>query len=223
MDRRLAGAYRLAITSDVLSRYGVSGLYTSTLFRFHPDFFKRLGPAVELGRSFVVSDYQKNYAALLLLWKGITSSVQRRPEAPVLFGAASISSEYSAISRSLIAAYLHDRVAHELSTLVAPRTKLRNHAVRNAEIKRFVASAGDLEDLSVSIADIEEDGKGVPVLIRQYLKAGGRVLGFNVDPEFSNTLDALVIADLRLAPAALLERCMGKEGAHAFREANTTH
>ena len=215
-DSRLAGAYRLAATSDVLPRFGISGLYTSTLFRFHPHFFERIGPAVELGRSFVAPEYQKNYAALLLLWKGITRVVQRRPEAPVLFGAVSISPEYRAASRSLMAAYLSDRASHELARLVAPRRKLRDRAPRNQQIKRFAAVAADIEDLSLSIADIEDDGKGVPVLIRQYLKAGGRVLGFSVDPNFSDTLDALILVDLRRAPRALLERCMGRPEAQAF-------
>ncbi len=216
-DSRLAGAYRLAVTSDVLSRFGISGLYTSTLFRFHPHFFQRIGPAIELGRSFVVPEYQKNYAALLLLWKGITRAVGRRPEAPVLFGAVSISPEYRAASRSLMAAYLSDRAWHELARLVAPRRKFRDRTPRNQQIKRFAAVAADIEDLSLSIADIEDDGKGVPVLIRQYLKAGGRVLGFSVDPNFSDTLDALILVNLRNAPLPLLERCMGRLEAQAFQ------
>ena len=58
----------------------------------------------------------------------------------------------------------------------------------------------DVEDLSAPIADLEPDGKGVPILIKQYLKAGGRVLGFNVDPRFSNVLDVLMMADLRRTP-----------------------
>ena len=222
-DRRLAGAYRLAVTSDVLPLLGISGLYTSTLFRFHPDFFERIGPAVELGRSFVMPDYQKNYAALLLLWRGITRAVQRRPEAPVLFGAVSISPHYSAVSRSLITAYLSDRAAHEMAHLVAARRNFRNRALRNSQVKQFVTMAASIEDLSVSISDIEDDGKGIPVLIRQYLKAGGRVLGFSVDSSFSNALDALMLADLRLAPAALLERCMGRQEAQAFREAQNSY
>jgi putative hemolysin len=215
-DRRLAGAYRMAATNDVLPRFGISGLYTSTLFRFDPHFFERIGPAVELGRSFVVPEYQKNYAALMLLWKGIIRAVERRPEAPLLFGAVSISPEYRAASRSLMAAYLSDRASHELAGLVAPRRKFRDRAPRNRQIKRFAAAAADIEDLSCSIADIEHDGKGVPVLIRQYLKAGGRVLGFNVDPNFSDTLDALILVDLRNAPLSLLERCMGRLEAQAF-------
>jgi putative hemolysin len=85
-DGRLAGAYRLALTTDVLRQHGIGGLYTSTLFRYKPRFFDRLGPAVELGRSFICTEYQKSYAPLLLLWKGITRFVLRHPEAASLSG-----------------------------------------------------------------------------------------------------------------------------------------
>jgi hypothetical protein len=60
--------------------------------------------------------------------------------------------------------------------------------------QRLLDLVADIEDLSLSIADIESDGRGVPVLIRQYLKMGGRLLGFNVDPSFSNALDALIVS-----------------------------
>ena len=215
-DRRLAGAYRLAVTSDVLPRFGPGGLYTNTLFRFKPPFFERLGPAVELGRSFVLPDYQKNYAPLFLLWKGIIQFVRRRPEAPVLFGAVSISQEYRDASRCLIATYLSDRASHELARLVSPRRTFRDRYRRDPQIKHFASLAANIEDLSLSISDIEDDGKGVPVLIRQYLNMGGRLLGFNVDPSFSHALDALILADLRNAPLALLERCMGRADDKAF-------
>jgi putative hemolysin len=213
---RLAGAYRLAVTTDVLPRFGIDGLYTSTPYRFRPEFFQRIGPAVELGRSFVMPEYQKNYASLLLLWKGITRVVQRRPDAAVLFGAVSISSRYQAASRSLMINYLTARAPHELSQLVQPRRRFGHPVVRDQRIRRFAALAADIEDISLSIADIEQDSKGVPVLLRQYLKVGGRLLGFNLDPNFSDVLDALLVADLRTAPVALLERCMGRAEAKAF-------
>jgi putative hemolysin len=217
-DRRLAGAYRLAVTSDVLPRFGPNGLYTSTLFRFKPPFFERLGPAVELGRSFVLPDYQKHYASLLLLWKGIMRFVACRPESPVLFGAVSISQAYREASRGLIAAYLSDRASHKLARFVAPRARFHEPGRRNPQIRHFASLAADIEDLSVCIADIEDDGKGVPVLIRQYLRMGGRLLGFNVDASFSHSLDALILTDLRTAPRALLERCMGRADAQSFLE-----
>jgi putative hemolysin len=215
-DSRLAGAYRLAVTTDILDRHGVAGLYTSTLFRYESAFFEALGPAVELGRSFVVSKYQKNYASLLLLWKGITRAVLRRPEAPVLFGAVSISNRYEPASRGLIVNYLSSHASHDLGRLVRPRRRFQHSIVRDRDVRRIASIAADVEDVSAAISDIERDSKGVPVLLRQYLKAGGRLLGFNVDPKFSNVLDALIATDLRDAPLPLLERCMGRSEARAF-------
>jgi hypothetical protein len=60
-------------------------------------------------------------------------------------------------------------------------------------------------------------------LIRQYLKVGGRLLAFNVDPSFSHTVDALILADLRTAPVAMLERYMGRSGAKSFQEWHARH
>lgn len=97
-----------------------------------------------------------------------------------------------------------------------PRRPFRHAVLRDPLIRRFSELAADIEDLSLSIADIEQDDKGVPVLIRQYLRAGGRVLGFNLDRNFSDVLDALIAVDLRSTPLSLLERCMGRAEARAF-------
>ena len=206
-DARLAGAYRLAITTDVLPRFGTKGLYTSKLFRYKPEFFKRLGPAMELGRSFICPRYQKSYAPLLLLWKGIARVLDLRPEAAALFGAVSISRDYCAASRGLIANYLKQRASHDLARLVRPRVPYRDRTARNAWVKRLAELTAGIEDLSASISDIEGNGKGVPVLVRQYLKAGGQLLGFNIDPSFSGVLDALLLVELNNQSAALVERC----------------
>ena len=136
-DKRVAGAYRLAATEDVLATRGVKSLYTNTLFHYKPEFFARIGPALELGRSFVHADYQKHYAPLLLLWKGIASYVQKRPECAVLFGAVSISSEYQSLSRTLIVDYLSGHLAKELAGYVRPRRGFRRHALLPKHVKQL--------------------------------------------------------------------------------------
>ena len=217
----IAGAYRLAPATDVLARHGLGGLYTSTLFRYPKLLLDRIGPSVELGRSFIRPEYQKQYAPLLLLWKAIAAYVARRPECATLFGAVSISNDYHPLSRHLLVKYLECHRAEGLSDLVAPR-----HAYRPDErlFRRTGAlrrAPADLDELSALIADLERDGKGVPILMRQYLKTGGRVLSLNVDRHFSDALDALIMVDLRTAPAALLDRYMGKERAAEFRAWHT--
>ncbi|MGB7759230.1 MAG: hypothetical protein WBL61_05345 [Bryobacteraceae bacterium] len=65
---------------------------------------------------------------------------------------------------------------------------------------------------------MERDGKGVPILRRQYLKTGGKLLAFNVGRGFSHVLDALIMVDLRSAPTATVERYFGKREAAAFMQ-----
>jgi putative hemolysin len=205
-DNRVAGAYRVALTSETIPRFGIRGLYTGTLFRYQRQFFDQIGPAIELGRSFVTPEYQKSYQPLLMLWKGIARFMQRPPAAPVLFGAVSISRTYRPASRGLMATYLSARSSHDLAKLVRPRIPFRPPG--SPSIRRLASAAASIDDISQSIADIEADGKGIPVLVRQYLKAGGKLLAFNVDPMFSDTLDALLLADMRSAPPAILDRCL---------------
>jgi len=195
--REVVGAYRLAATPEILRRSGPAGLYTSTLFRFDPRFFDRIGPAIELGRSFVRPEYQKQYAPLLLLWKGIGRYTASRPDCAVLFGAVSISDGYSARSRDLMIAMLEQHRAEELAPLVSPRQPYRAGKV---------TAPSEFEHLSKMVADLEPDGKGAPILLKQYLKSGGKVLGFNLDRAFSNALDALIVVNLRTANPAIQAR-----------------
>lgn len=216
-DHRIAGAYRIAATPDVLPKCGVRGLYTSTLFQYEPGFFERLGPALELGRSFICAEYQKHYAPLLFLWKGIAKYVEQRPECAVLFGAVSISSNYHSLSQTLIVNFLRGHLSSHLADWVRPRREFRSRPLLPRHVKCLNRLLPSLEELSASVQDLESDGKALPVLIRQYLKLGGEFVAFNVDAKFSNAIDALLVADLRTATQTTLERCMGREGASAFR------
>src|SRR5215469_4368471 len=82
---------------------------------------KKRGPALERGRSFVHPQYQRQYAPLLLLWKGIARLVATHPETPVLFGAVSISNEYTHASREMIYRFFQSRMQDDdLAGLVQP-------------------------------------------------------------------------------------------------------
>jgi putative hemolysin len=215
----LVGGYRAANTSEIVAEHGVGGLYTSTIFRYDERLFQKLGPALELGRSFVRPEYQRQYAPLLLLWKGIAGLIAKRPEIPVLFGAVSISNDYNQASREMIYRFFKSRIQEDdLAGFVAPRHPFRPALLRPWDCRGMCHALRDLEDLSEPITDVEADGKGLPILLRQYAKVGGKLLGFSVDRNFSNTLDGLIVVDLRQTDAAVLERYMGREHAARFRQ-----
>jgi putative hemolysin len=216
--QELVGAYRAGNTAEIVAEHGVSGLYTSTCFRYDARLFEKLGPALELGRSFVRPEYQRQYAPLLLLWKGIARLLATHAETPVLFGAVSISNDYNKASREMIYRFFEARIQKdELAGMIEPRRPFRPARMRPWDCRAMCHALRDLEELSQPITDVETDGKGLPILLRQYAKIGGKLLGFNVDRKFSNVLDGLIVVDLRKTAPAVLERYMGREAAVEFR------
>jgi putative hemolysin len=208
---QVVGAYRLGGT-DLVDR-----LYTSTLFHFRPGLLESLHPALELGRSFVRPEAQKSYAPLLLLWKGIGQFVARNPRYRVLFGPVSISREYNPASRALMVSFLKARCGNDqLAALVEPKRRFNSRRLPGCDTRLLGSLLADVEELSDVVADLEGDGKGIPVLLRQYLNVGGQILAFNVDSQFSDVLDGLVVVDLVKMKRKLLERYLGKDGAGSF-------
>lgn len=213
----IAGAYRLGRTDHLLAEFGPSGLYTSTLFSFESAFLQFLDPALELGRSFVAPDYQRSIHPLGLLWRGIGQFVARYPRYARLFGPVSISHDYSPISQDLIVRFLRDKKQNgRIASWVQPFHPYAHPS--DIPAGDISANLHSIEEVSAAIAEVEPDGKGVPVLLRQYMKLNATLLEFNVDPDFANVLDALVLVDLREAPAAALSRYMGNEGYAHFMQ-----
>jgi putative hemolysin len=215
--REIVGAYRLGRSDVIRKRFGARGLYLTSLFEFREPFFKLLGPAIELGRSFVRPEYQRSYAPLLLLWKGISEYIGRHPAYPRLIGAASVSNNYDPLSRALLVEALRAwRSDPLLSALVNPRRPFKPRY----SLRSLFGEAGleaDMDALGSLIEDREVDGKGLPVLLRHYLKLGARTIGFNIDTEFGNALDCLIVLDLRRVPVTTLQKYMSDESLQSFR------
>jgi hypothetical protein len=135
-----------------------------------------------------------------------------------MFGPVSINNEYNSFSRQMLLRFLR---ANNFDTRWARHVKPRNAPSKMRKEPRWRADIfrrmiRDPDDVSELIAEIEKDRKGVPVLLRQYLRVGGRLLGFNVDPEFSDVLDGLIWVDLLEADPKIVARFLGRDGAAAF-------
>lgn len=208
------GAYRLIGADQARAAFGLRGLYTATLFKYGDEFLNRMGAALELGRSFVRPEYQRQFSPLLLLWRGIGAYVARNPRYKVLFGPVSISNQYQSVSRELMVSFLERQASlRDWVGLVSTRNPFRRSRRRPPALP---ASGFDIEDLSAVVSDIEPSRAGVPILLRQYLKLGGKLLGFNVDPKFSSALDGLILVDLTKTERKLLDRYLGKSEAAEF-------
>lgn len=222
-EQALLGAYRVGPTDDIVARHGARGLYTSTLFEYGPGVLDSLAPALELGRSFVRPESQRTTRTLLLLWKGLARFVARRPRYRTLFGPVSISASYQPFSRDLIIRVLsQEEHLHPLAAFLRPKNPVCHRSFGDGGL----GDAGSVltlpEHLSSVVADAESDGKGLPVLLSEYLKLGGKFLGFNLDPDFSGVTDGLVVVDLCRTDRRLLEFYMGAEGLRAFSAHHAT-
>jgi putative hemolysin len=221
----LVGAYRIGLADQLLAAHGKSGLYTHTLFKFSPEFLAHLsGGALELGRSFITSGYQRKHSSLALIWKGVLRWLaDAAPHCKILFGPVSISQEYNAFSKNLIVQYLRRKLSHpEISAYVKPRHPFRTRKLFGLTDKDIAENLGGIEDINALVSEIEDDGKGVPVLIKHYLKMRATLISFNVDPDFSDVLDGLLLSDLTQVDPKLLGLYMGKERAAAYLEYHST-
>ncbi|WP_319471916.1 GNAT family N-acyltransferase [uncultured Pseudodesulfovibrio sp.] len=219
-EREVAGAYRFGLTDEILADAGPKGLYTSTLFDYQSGLLEEMGPALEMGRSFITTKYQKNYQPLLLLWKGVAEFVVRNPKYTKLFGCVSISGEYSGLSRELIVEFMERHCfLPELARRAVPRRPPKVKRLRKLDFHLPEAAFSHPEDVADVVSDIES-GKSIPVLLRQYLKLGGKLIGFNVDPDFGNCLDGLILVDLMQSDLKVLSRFMGRDGVQSFLDAN---
>lgn len=216
-QREIVGAYRLGQTDEILPRFGRHGLYSMTLFHYRGKLLESINPALEMGRSFIRKEYQRNFASLLMLWKGIGHFVVKFPRYKFLFGPVSMNADYTRKSQELLVRFLKDNQAlPKLARLVKARRPLRMNPLGKLAHRRISHVVKDLEDVESLIADIETHIEGVPVLLRQYLKLGGKLLGFNIDPEFSNVLDGLILVDLTKTDPVILSRYFTKEGVTSF-------
>ncbi|HMP71629.1 MAG TPA: GNAT family N-acyltransferase [Kiritimatiellia bacterium] len=215
--REVIGAYRLGKTDVILDQLGKRGLYTHTLFHYRKRLLREINPALEMGRSFIRKEYQRNYSSLLLLWKGMGQFIVQNPRYKTLFGPVSMNNAYNTMSRHLLIGFLKlNNFLPEYSRLVKARKPLRGSLLKKWKLKRSKMVVRDLEDVDTLISDIESDLKGMPILMRQYLKLGGKLLGFNVDPDFSYVVDGLILVDLTKTDRKTLAKYMGKEGAESF-------
>jgi len=213
--QELIGAYRIGRVDELIRADGVDGLYTSTLFEFKPQLLDRLQNSLELGRSFIRPEYQRSYAPLLLLWKGIGHYLFANPQFRYLFGPVSISSDYSTNSRQLMTSALaRNFLINDLASLVTPRlpVPLKPLQVKGAAFGQCDSLLKNIEEISTLVADLESDNKGIPVLLRHYLSLGGKLLAFNLDSNFSDVIDGLLLVDLLQTERKQLQRYMGRDG-----------
>lgn len=205
-ERRIVGAYRVGKGKEIMEGYGVKGFYINTLFKIRKAMLPVLYESIELGRSFIVEEYQRKPLPLFMLWKGILYFLIKHPEYRYLIGPVTISGKYSEVSKELIMKFImRNHWDRELAMCVAPRSKYRV-VTNDPDVDVMVEASGkDIGALDKFIGDIEPSNDKLPVLLKKYISLNGRLIGFNIDPKFNMCLDGLLILDLFDVPMVTIE------------------
>ncbi|MCL1851266.1 MAG: lysophospholipid acyltransferase family protein [Bacteroidetes bacterium] len=200
----IVGAYRIGMGEEIITRYGRTGFYTNSIFKLGKPLNPVLHKTVELGRSFIIKPYQGNSVALMLLWKGILQVLIQNDAYRYLLGPVSISNDYSDISKTLIERYIkkhHFDYYH--SKFVTPIKELPKE--KFSFVKSYLKDVNSLELLDKLIIDLENKQRGLPVLVKRYLQLNAKVLAFNIDVDFNDCLDGLILLDLKDVPEKTLK------------------
>lgn len=162
--------------------------------------------SIELGRSFVVEEYQRKPFPLFMLWKGILYFLIKNPEYRYLIGPVTISGKYTDVSKELIMKFIRkNHWEGELAHCIIPRCKY-SVETNDPDVDVMVEASGDdISALDKLIGDIEPSSDKLPILLKKYISLNGRIIGFNIDPKFNMCLDGLLILDLFDVPMSTIE------------------
>ena len=194
VKQKIAGCYRLGIGSEIIPKYGIKGFYVSTLVNFDEAFAEHLSNTIELGRSFVTLEYQKEVLPLMLLLRGLSDVVVRYPEAKHFIGPVSISSWYPKFYMSMIVKYVTEKhpVSEELAHMATPMTPFHEDFLKVDADVLMQGNMDGIEKFDKFMFRLSNGQYRLPTLFKKYLKLNAKFLCFNVDPDFNDTLDSLL-------------------------------
>lgn len=217
---KLVGSYRMGLGKDIYKKHGISGFYIHTLFRFEPELYSMMENTIEMGRAFIIKEYQQRPMPLFLLWKGIVHVTLRYPEYKYLMGGVSISNQFSEFSKSLMIEFMKSHYYDPyIAQYIFPKKEFKVKLKDDDKDFVFDATKADMQKFDKIIDEIEPGALRIPVLIKKYVKQNARLVAFNVDPKFNNAVDGLMYIRVSDIPESTVKPVMEEFQAELERKA----
>ena len=203
----IVGAYRVGFGPDIIASHGgVPGFYTSTLVDFGPDAEGILSHSMELGRSFVVEKYQREVLPLKLLLAGLCVATTKDPMIDRCVGLVTMSAALPDFYKSLTVHFLHRHFLLENADRFAqPTTPFKANYLRVDPEGLLQVPEKDIDAFDRLLGALSDGKYRLPVLFRKYFSCGARVSCVNVDPDFSDCVDAMIVLRLADFPPASIK------------------
>ncbi|MBT7704452.1 MAG: lysophospholipid acyltransferase family protein [Polaribacter sp.] len=216
----LVGAYRMGLGKEIYKEHGIKGFYIQNLFRIESELHQMMENTIEMGRAFIIQEYQQKPMPLFLLWKGIVHVTLRYPAYKYLMGGVSISNQFSDFSKSLMIEFMKSHYYDPYVAQYIQPKKEYKVKLKDAD-KDFVfdATKADMQKFDKFIDEIEPGALRIPVLIKKYVKQNARLVAFNVDPKFNNAVDGLMYIKVSDIPESTVKPVMEEFQATLERKA----
>tara|TARA_B110000902_G_scaffold195857_1_gene222094 strand:- start:2085 stop:3890 length:1806 start_codon:yes stop_codon:yes gene_type:complete len=205
----LVGSYRMGLGKEIYKKYGINGFYVQTLFRIEPELHQMMENTIEMGRAFIIKEYQQKPLPLFLLWKGIVHVTLRYPEYSYLMGGVSISNQFSDFSKSLMIEFMKSHYYDPyIAQYIHPKKEYKVKLKDTDKDFVFDATKADLQKFDKIIDELEPGVLRIPVLLKKYVKQNARLVAFNVDPKFNNAVDGLMYIKVTDIPESTVKPVM---------------
>lgn len=195
-ELEIVGAYRFAQTDKILATKGKEGLYTNTLFDYQDDMNEIFAQGLELGRSFVQPKYWGK-RSLDYLWVGIGAFIAKNPQYRYLFGPVSISNSMPSTAKNLMVNFYQ---THFPAKKQLAKAKIPFQMEDSEDLISAFKGKDYSEDFTTLKHLLANMGTSVPTLYKQYSELctddGVCFSAFNIDPDFMDCVDGLVVVDL---------------------------
>ncbi|PKF62992.1 GNAT family N-acetyltransferase [Psychromonas sp. psych-6C06] len=202
-DLEIVGAYRFSPIQRLMKGSDSSGLYTDKLFNYQDEMLPYFEKGIELGRSFVQPRYWGK-RSLDYLWQGIGAFLAQNPQYRYLLGPVTLSAALPQRAQAFLV-YFYQLYFPAQGDLAYGRDSYQLSEELEDELWRFFSAddyAKDFAKLKTMLANM---GVSVPTLYKQYTElcehGGVQFVDFNIDPDFSNCIDGLVIVDVKYLKA----------------------
>src|SRR5690606_2846383 len=177
--------------------------------------------------AFIVSEYQQKPMPFFLFLKGIVHTTLRYPEHKYLIGGVSISNKFTNFSKSLMTASMKSHYWDPYVTQYLRPKKEFKVKLKDAD-KDFIfdETEADLNKFDKLIDEVEPGSLRLPVLIKKYIKQNAKVVAFNEDPLFNNSVDGLMYIRIADIPESTVKPVMEEfqaELERRFMNGNTSN
>lgn len=203
-ENRLVGGYRLGIGKDIVEKKGIDGFYISSLFEIQDAFRDVLSKSIELGRSFVTVGYQKDILPLMLLLKGLMMVAYRYKDVDYFIGPVSISNWYPKFYKSLMVHYIVNEFPSPYAGMVSACTPFIADFLKTDPDTLLENNTSSIEKFDRYLLKLSNGDYRLPTLFKKYLKMQSKFLCFNIDHDFNDALDGLLLLTFKDIPESEL-------------------